>query len=305
MAFTMHSHSGQFCPGHALNTLEEIILHAISLGYRTIGLTEHMPRTSLSDLYPEELLPSPEQTLASLFPRHEAYLLEATRLQSKYSNQIHILIGFEGEWIRGEEYAPLIKSLAGHEKMDYWIGSLHHTKGIPIDFDREMYLQAVEACGGTEDGLWAEYFDEQYQMLTQLKPKVVGHFDLIRLFSSEPSKQLQGTSSLLWEKVIRNLKVIKEYDGWLELNTSAFRKGLEEGYPKEEIVKEWIEEFGGKMTFSDDSHGIKQVGTNYLKGLEYLQGLGVKEVWTLERTKEGLVDKSVSIEEFRGCLRLL
>lgn len=54
MAFTMHSHSGQFCPGHAEDQLEDIILHAIKVGYKTIGLTEHMPRTHVTDLYPEE-----------------------------------------------------------------------------------------------------------------------------------------------------------------------------------------------------------------------------------------------------------
>lgn len=51
----MHSHSGQFCPGHAKDQLEDIVKHAISLGYTTMGLTEHMPRTALEDLYPEEV----------------------------------------------------------------------------------------------------------------------------------------------------------------------------------------------------------------------------------------------------------
>ena len=112
MAFTMHSHSGQFCPGHAKDQLEDIIKHAISLGYTTIGLTEHMPRTGLEDLYPEEVIPSttelfsahqiltisqldePEASLAALPPRHEAYIIEAKRLQEVYASQIHILIGF-------------------------------------------------------------------------------------------------------------------------------------------------------------------------------------------------------------------
>lgn len=55
MAFTMHSHSGQFCPGHAKDSLEDVILRAIAVGMKTIGLTEHMPRVELSDLYPEEV----------------------------------------------------------------------------------------------------------------------------------------------------------------------------------------------------------------------------------------------------------
>lgn len=57
MAFTMHSHSGEFCPGHAVDTLEAIILRAIALGFQTIGLTEHMPRIHIDDLYPEEVTP--------------------------------------------------------------------------------------------------------------------------------------------------------------------------------------------------------------------------------------------------------
>lgn len=55
MAFTMHSHSGQFCKGHAQDQLEEFIQRAISLNMRLIALTEHMPRTSKKDLYPEEV----------------------------------------------------------------------------------------------------------------------------------------------------------------------------------------------------------------------------------------------------------
>lgn len=59
MAFTMHSHSGQFCPGHAKDQLEDIVKHAISVGYKTMGLTEHMPRFDLDDLYPEEASSAP------------------------------------------------------------------------------------------------------------------------------------------------------------------------------------------------------------------------------------------------------
>jgi len=55
MAFSMHSHSGQFCPGHAVDNLEQVIQTAIARGMKTFGLTEHMPRNSDKDLYPEEV----------------------------------------------------------------------------------------------------------------------------------------------------------------------------------------------------------------------------------------------------------
>jgi len=62
MAFTMHSHSGEFCPGHAHDQLEDLVRRAEALGFRTMALTEHMPRTAVEDLYPEEIevrLPPP------------------------------------------------------------------------------------------------------------------------------------------------------------------------------------------------------------------------------------------------------
>ncbi len=68
---------------------------------------------------------------------------------------------------------------------------------------------------------------------------------------------------------------------------------------------------GGKFTFSDDSHGIAQVATNYLRGLDYLESLGVQEVWTFEREpasdageKARLKEKSVTLSGFRESLQL-
>lgn len=58
MAFSMHSHSGQFCPGHAKDTLEEVILKAISMDMQLFALTEHMPRDQEKDRYPEEVCKS-------------------------------------------------------------------------------------------------------------------------------------------------------------------------------------------------------------------------------------------------------
>jgi PHP domain len=44
----------EFC-SHAVDTLEEVIEEAIRQNFDTFGLTEHMPRDTLNDLYPEEV----------------------------------------------------------------------------------------------------------------------------------------------------------------------------------------------------------------------------------------------------------
>ncbi|CAD6448515.1 f11980d0-67fd-45fb-bc21-226a0c258b13 [Sclerotinia trifoliorum] len=278
MAFSMHSHSGQFCPGHAKDTLEEVIQTAISRGMQTFALTEHMPRNSNSDLYPEEVEAGDD--ISRFIPRHEAYLAEAVRLREKYENKIHILIGFEGEWIRSD-YGPLIQQLASNPIIDFFIGSIHHVNEIPIDYDAALYAKAVERSGGSEEKLYGDYFDQQYEMLQSLKPKVVGHFDLIRLLSEKPDRNLKEWDGI-WQKILRNLLEVTKYGGLLEINTSALRKGLKEPYPEREIC-ETFRDLGGKFTLSDDSHGIGHVGTNFVKAIRYLETLQVEKLYTFER----------------------
>ncbi|SPO05970.1 related to histidinol-phosphatase [Cephalotrichum gorgonifer] len=306
MAFTMHSHSGQFCPGHAKDELEDIVKHAISVGFTTMGLTEHMPRYSLDELYPEEL-DDPQASLAALPPRHDAYLAEAHRLREKYSSQIHILVAFEAEFIR-PSYAARVLSLASSPSVDYFIGSLHHVAGVPIDYDRATYQRARDACGGPgEEPLYAAYYDEQLDMLRTLRPRVVGHFDLVRLMSEDPGRDLREWPAV-WDKVVRNLEEVVKQGGWLECNSAALRKGLDEPYPGRVIAEKYLS-LGGKFTMSDDSHGIAQVATNYLRALTYLESLGVTELWTFERVAQPdgsatLLEKSVPISAVRAGLKL-
>lgn len=67
MPFSLHSHSGQFCK-HAVGSLEEVVLEAIKQGFAIYGLTEHVPRYRLQDLYPDEVLYFP--SLLLLFTIH-------------------------------------------------------------------------------------------------------------------------------------------------------------------------------------------------------------------------------------------
>ncbi len=166
-----------------------------------------------------------------MFPRHEAYLLEAVRLQEKYASQVHILVGFEGEWLR-PGYGPLVERLAAHPAVDYFVGSLHHVRGVPIDYDAAHYRRALDAggAGATEEAMYERYYDEQLEMLRALRPRVVGHFDLVRLLSSDPGRDVRAWPGV-WARVTRNLAFVAAYGGWLECNSSALRKGLAEPYP--------------------------------------------------------------------------
>ncbi|KAB8349771.1 hypothetical protein FH972_023785 [Carpinus fangiana] len=264
MPFSHHSHSGEFC-GHAANTLAEVVEHAVQRRkMSTFALTEHCPRGD-DDLYPEEAAQHNAASLAALF---DAFIVEAVRLQQQVhaassapgAAQCEILIGFEAEWIRPAASTAIAqKLLAQHGgTIDFFIGSVHHVGTVPIDFDRALYERARRMCGGSDAALFAAYFDAQLEMLEALRPRVVGHFDLIRLFADAPDEDLRAAAGgALWPKVLRNLSAARGMGALLELNTSALRKGLAQPYPRLEICRAWMA-IGGQFVLSDDSHGIAQ-----------------------------------------------
>ena len=170
--------------------------------------------------------------------------------------------------------------MASDPNVDYFIGSVHHVHEVPIDYDRDLYVKARDAAGGTDERLFEDYFDSQHEMLKALTPKVVGHFDLIRLLSDEPNRDLRSMKGV-WERAVRNMKLIVEQGGLMEINTSALRKGLEEPYPTRSVCEEFLK-MGGRLALSDDSHGIAQVGTNFERAFMYLESLGVEELYVLE-----------------------
>ncbi len=142
---------------------------------------------------------------------------------------------------------------------------MHHVHSIPTDYDRETYLQArrisnsnarsragikgaeiadsvdADDGGGGQDEeddehLFADYLDHQHSLLLSLRPDIVAHFDVIRLWSDSPDGSFRRWPGV-WERVMRNLKVVKEYGGVVEVNSAGLRKGMGEPYPGGEICR--------------------------------------------------------------------
>ncbi|KAF9892225.1 histidinolphosphatase [Aspergillus nanangensis] len=280
MPFSHHSHSGQFCPGHAKDSLEEIIQLAISKKFRVFCLSEHMPR-GREDLYPEEI--ESNDTEATMVTNEAAYFSEAQRLRQKYAADIKILIGFECDWIRPSSRS-LIDASLHRLPFEFFLGSVHHTLTVPIDYDRPLYEKARNLAGGSDAQLFEAYFDEQLDMLQQLKPLVVGHFDLIRLKSDDPERSFTSWPGV-WGRILRNLDFVASYGGVLELNSAALRKGMSEPYPKGEICKEFLAR-GGRFCLSDDSHGLDQVGLNFHRVLGFMEQTGIETLHYLDLADE-------------------
>ncbi|KAI0658260.1 polymerase/histidinol phosphatase-like protein [Cubamyces menziesii] len=294
MPHSHHSHSGQFCK-HAAGTLEDVVLEAIRQGFSTYGLTEHVPRYRPQDLYPEE--EAAGLSTDALRAQFAAFLAEAHRLKEAYADRINLLVGLETEFITDtdmDELDALLRATnvdGGPARIEYLVGSVHHVRGIPIDFDRDTYLRALSTFRptiqlneehdehATMEAFLCAYLDAQHALLTRFRPEVVGHFDLCRLYT--PQLRFADYPAAL-ERVRRNVAVAVEYGAAFELNAAAFRKGWDAAYPGADVV-EIISQAGGRFVLSDDSHGPHAVGLNYRRIPEYARRMGISELWVLER----------------------
>lgn len=310
-----HSHSGDYV-AHAADSLESVIQRVLFLQFQTFCLTEHMPRYDMAHLYPEEL--ERKYGPISLEENFEKYYAHAKLIKSKLNSDpgcpTKILIGFETEGglesDASKSYLELALQIRHDKEIDLVVGSVHHINGIPLDFDRKTWEDAKASCSDDMEEYFSAYFELQYNLLVALKPEVVGHFDLIRLMLKESDEDLLGISYLsenyietywpkVWKQVLRNIDFINSYGGLIELNSAAFRKGWDTPYPKRDIVRLALSR-GGKFCFSDDSHGIKQVGLNYFKLLDFCESCGIDEIsyWDLDLLGK-TVSRTIGLDEVK------
>ncbi len=263
-------HSGQFC-NHARDTLEGIVQTYIDQGFAWVGLTEHMPPLDDAYLYPEERQAG--LNAARLQARFGTYMAEARRLQTRYRGRIDILVAFEAEGYAGcrEQVPRLVQSY----QPDYIVCGVHHVEGVAFDYSAAEYGRAALRAGGIE-ALYLRYFDRQYELIEALRPQVVAHFDLIRLYDPDYAKRLGRPA--VQARVRRNLNLIRDLNCILDFNVAALRKGASEPYVAPTILNQ-ARALGIDLVPGDDSHSIDTVGKGIPEGIAVLQAAGVDTRW--------------------------
>jgi histidinol-phosphatase (PHP family) len=262
-------HSGQFCH-HAKDSLEEVVQAYIAAGFSWVGITEHMPPLNDHWRYPDE---AASQLAASVLQaQFKSYFAECRLLQQRYADRIRLFTAFETETYPGS--SAFVRELIAQTRPDYIVGSVHHVGDIGIDVNAELYQQATLQAGGLE-ALYCQYFDAQLAMLQDLRPAVVGHFDLIRIFDPDYLQTLKLPA--VWSRVERNLSFIVEARLIVDFNLRGFDKSTEQ-YPSMPVLERALA-LGASIVPGDDSHGINSVGRNYDKGVALLASLGHDCQW--------------------------
>ncbi len=262
-------HSGQYCC-HAEDTLDQVIEAYSAANFDWVVISEHIPPQDDAFLYPDEKQAGHDAR--SLYRRFGDFCEHCRRLQGR-SAPLKILVAMETETCG--DYAGWVEHLRDKFRPDVVVGAVHHVDDIPFDYGRREYRRAVEACKGLEK-LYCRYFDLQYDMLAAVKPQVVAHFDLIRIF--DPRYQVTLEKPAVRKRWQRNLELVARLQLVLDYNVAALRKGAAEPYPAEVIIRA-ASRMGIAVAPGDDSHGVATVGAGIDPGIGLLEDAGFGTGW--------------------------
>jgi histidinol-phosphatase (PHP family) len=108
----------------------------------------------------------------------DKYENEIKSLKNEYKDKIKILLGYE------VDFTPMVDKRVLKRKVDYLIGSVHFLDNWGFDnpeFIKEWYNRDVE-------DVYKEYFAKIEELANSRLFDIVGHLDLIKVFSFKPKK---------------------------------------------------------------------------------------------------------------------
>jgi histidinol-phosphatase (PHP family) len=268
-------HSGEFCE-HARDSLREVLQAAVAAGYHTFGVSEHAPRSQERFLYTTER--EKDYNLARLSREFEAYAAAVRELAKEFDGRLTVLCGFEAEVVPAASYPSEMLGLRQRYGFDYMVGSVHYVDEISIDGPRQDFQRALDGRGGLED-LAVAYYQAVAEMVSVLRPEVVGHLDLIRLHAGPDGRV---DTPPIRRAAVAALEAVRDCGSILDVNTAGYRKGLGMPYPAPWLL-EAAQRMGIGFCFGDDSHGPAQVGQGIDAARRYLLENGVEHITVLTR----------------------
>lgn len=249
-----HLHSKYSFDGN--QTIEQIIIKAISMELNEICLTEHISFDPKDNNYN--------------FFDFKDYENEIQRLSAKYSGRINIKKGLEiGEYhLYKEDFDKYFKE----HNLDFIIGSIHNLNGK--GFRTNISENGVAYTYKT-------YFKEILDFVQMGDFDVLGHFDIVQRYAFEAGGVYNFDDYK--DYIYDILKIIISRGKGIEVNTSGLSNNLL--FPKLEILHMYKDLKGEILTVGSDAHTSNRVGEKISYVYDMLKNIGFKYVFTYDNRK--------------------
>lgn len=246
-----HLHSKYSFDGN--QTIEQIVLKALSMELNEICLTEHISF-------------DPNDSSYNFFDFKD-YENEIQRLSSKYSRKINIKTGLEiGEYhLYKEDFDKYFKE----NNLDFIIGSIHNLggKGFNTNISENGVMYTYET-----------YFKEVLAFVQMGDFDVLGHLDIVQRYAFKVDNvyNFEDYKDYIYDI----LKTIISRGKGIEINTSGLSNNLL--FPKLEILNMYKDLSGEILTVGSDAHSSNRVGEKVSYVYDMLKDIGFKYVFTYD-----------------------
>jgi histidinol-phosphatase (PHP family) len=185
-------------------------------------------------------------------------------------------LGIEADYLPGRE--DRVASMLDGRPWDYVVGSIHFLSDEALDLHGEPDWEQWDVWRSSDpDKVWARYFETLGEAARTGMFDILAHPDLVKVWGPEVPVP-EGDLRRFYERAMDG---IAESDVAVEVSTAGLRKPAGEIYPAAAFLEMCLET-GRPVALSSDAHVPEQLGYEYERALELLDGLGVRELAVFE-----------------------
>ena len=192
-------------------------------------------------------------------------------------DETDLRLGIEADFVPGRE--DRMANLLDEREWDYVIGSVHFLLDDALDMRGEW-----DVWRSTDpEKVWRRYFETLGEAARTGMFDVMAHPDLVKVWGKEAPRP-HGDLRRFYDLAMDG---IAESDVAIEVSTAGLRKPVGEIYPAPAFLEMCLEA-GRPVALSSDAHRPDDLGYEYERALELLDGLGVREIAVFERRERRL-----------------
>jgi histidinol-phosphatase (PHP family) len=254
--------------------------HAMALGFRDLGFTDHAPVTF-------------DNPWGLRWEKLGNYIRTTDRLKEQYKSTLRIYRALEIDYIPGVTFPFKLFRQGGD--LDYTIGSVHLVRHPEtgklwfIDGGKEE-----EFAGGLREVFYGDarrgvecFYRQQIEMIRLERPDILGHLDKIKMhnkgrYFKDDTPEIRALQTAL-------LREVKRAGTIVEVNTRGIYKGrCDELYPSERLIAECLK-LQIPLMLSSDAHSPEELDGHFSATLPVLREIGVKKL--VARSKNRWIEK--------------
>jgi histidinol-phosphatase (PHP family) len=185
-------------------------------------------------------------------------------------------LGIEADYLPGHE--DRVATLLDGRPWDYVLGSIHFLSDEAVDLHGEPDWKEWDVWrSGDPEKVWARYFETLGEAARTGMFDILAHPDLVKVWGPQVAVP-EGDLRRFYERAMDG---IADSDVAVEVSTAGLRKPAAEIYPAPAFLEMCLEA-GRPVALSSDAHLPEQLGYEYERAVEFLDGLGVSEIAVFE-----------------------